>query len=371
MTTIHPTFHHAAAMARAAAPPHAVPDEPGPPRNGAQPTADFHRERVGAQRLMPRAAAAGAAGAPRHRQPPARSARQLERALAQALVHIDSGGDLGHFMDESGHDPLEQYTLLRELAQQHPRARQAADALCAALEQKHGAALLDASEGQERCAAAVGEIDRQAGIGTGKDDGHDGPVLARLQQRLMKGAEAGGATVADHALALARDMAAAGAGSLAARLGRLRQQAGADPVLRRAALHGGRLWMSLRQAHSFLLLESCLHQGAQLHARLAQAGMLAPGHDPDSVGLGLLSASGIGHGQELADKVGVRGGDAARARQWLAEAVRALPQALWSGHEARRKLLASLDDAAAGLLRHGGEARLEHDLRTRLEKRHA
>lgn len=397
MTTIHPTFHQAAAMGHATGPAHAAPGPSAPPPARVQATHEFHDQRVGVQQLMPRLmsqltpqpmpqpmphltqqpmprpaprpAAPGSSGAARNRPASAsQAAPRLEGTLAEMLAWVDDGGDLAHFMRESGHDPLEQYNLLQALANERESARAAAEALCAGLEQDHGAALSDARQGQARCAAALDELGQQDPEAAAREHEHERALMWRFQQRLSRGAEPGGATLADDALALAADFKAVGAGALVERLARLRRHVGAEPALRRAGMHRARLWMSLRQASSFLLLESCLRQGAQLHARLVPGGWLAPGRRADEVGIGLLAAGNLSHGPELAEQTGVRAGQqASRAYQLLADAVRALPLALWSSLEARRTLLASLDGAALAAPRHGSEARLEHDLRTRLE----
>lgn len=340
---------------------------PPPGAHTAQTVSQFHQQRVGVLRPMPRAAAPGNAGRPRGADPFGPS-DALEHALHDAIGKVEQGGGggLGQWLDESGYDPLRQDTLLEELGERHPEARDAADAVRERLGRDHGDAIRAGKDSQDRCAALVGQLAGTAHAEGAHDSGPEG-IRARLQR--MLGGWNGGASVAEGAHQLADFFSANGAGgNMASRMDAARRAVAADPALRRADGGGGaRLWMSLRQAASFSLLHSCLEQGANLHAHLARAGLLERGAGPERAGVALLAAGKTSVPGELAAKVGVRRGGGPAAGRLLAGAVRQLPLDLWPGAEARASLLAALDGAGRGepdgAAPDLGAARLERRLR--------
>lgn len=320
---------------------------PGPAPASAQTHSQFHQQRAGVLRQMPRPVPGQQLqGATRNRTAQqARSAAEPEQALFNAIANTERSG--------TGDDERMPDDLARELQQRASRSDDRSDP------------------------DAVAELQRQEASHTRPDDA----ALGQLRERLGGGAEIGGASALDDALALAGRMAAHGEGSLTERMAQLRRSAGQDQVVRRQDADGVQVWMAQRQAASLHLLASCLEQGAVLHAQLHGNGLLAPGgseHGPspaERTGLGLLEAGRAANGGALATRIGARAGqgrDGRSASQLLAAALRALPDAVWSTKEARSKLLHDLDLTAGESAAPAGAAvRTERQLRASQEHRHA
>lgn len=253
-----------------------------------QAVAEFHQQRAGALRPVPRLASAPPAHNPRSRNTVrAQAPRQLESAVLAAVECIARGGteDLEHWLSGCGFDALEKATLLQAVAARgEPERRQVQP-------------LLDRLAQQDLLAQAV-----QAPASTdGRPDGDPADV---------------------------------------------RRPVAGDPGLRRAGADSARVWAARREAASFNLLQSCYHYGADLHAALRKAGALDGGGGMQGVARaarGLLRAGEVASG-ELADLVGIAPAAQERgALRLLAAAVRQLPLTLWPGDKERSALLASLD----------------------------
>lgn len=332
-------MHHAVAAGVVPA----APAHPGP--GAAPPSAQTHsqfHQRTGVLRPMARPAPAPPQGASRNRSAQqARSAAPPEDALLGMIADAEGGGagdDERHY-DGSDRDPLRREARL-EAGERRP----------------DGAGAL-----------ALAHPDPAAA-------NHDDAALQQLQQRLGGGAEVGGASAADDALALLERLAEGPAGGLADRVAQLRRSASADPSMHRPGADGVQVWIAQRQAASFNLLDACLQQGASLHARLSGNGLLAPGGaghglaPAERVGVALLEAGRNGSAAALATRVGALAGpgrDGRNASQLMAAGLRELPHDLWPTREARARLLHELDRAADdGSAPAAAEQRTERQLRT-------
>lgn len=313
-----------------------------------QAVADFHQQRAGVLRPLPRPAPAPAhsqrsRGAGRLQAP-----RQLESAVLTAVECIARGGtgDLEHWLSGCGFDALEQATLLQAVAARGDAEQRRMQPLLDRLAREHGATLRDGMAQQDWFAQAVQALD---GTGRGRPD-YDPAASRRLRER-FKGSASGHAPT--DALALDQALQALGGADAAVTvLAGLRRSVAGDPGLRRAGADSARVWLSLREAANFNLLQSCYHYGADLHAALVQADAYDAGgneaHGVARAARGLLRAGEV-DGVELAGLVGIAPAAPGRAaHRLLAAAVRHLPLTLWPGARERSTLLAALDDAPAG-----------------------
>jgi hypothetical protein len=341
-TNHHPVPHVAPALVQPTMHPGAA-GHPGLAPANAQTHSQFHQQRAGVLRQMPRPTPAQSQNAQRNRTAQqARSAAEPENALMLAIANAERSGTGD---DEAMPDGMERV-------------------LSARLDDKAGPAGVDVLQ----CDEAV-------------DATPDEGALKQLRERLGGGAEIGGASALDDALALAGRMAAPGKGTLAERVADLRRSAAQDPAMRRHDLDGVQVWMAQRQAASINLLVSCLEQGAGLHAQLRGNGLLDKGDDgkglssAERTGLGLLEAGRAAGGAALLTHLGAVGGqgrDGRKASQMVAATLRTLPHELWATKEARGKLLQELDqDAGEGAAPAQGADRTERQLRASQENRHA
>jgi len=323
--------------------PPAVPVHPGPGTApaSAQTHSQFHQQRAGVLRPMARPAPPPSPAATRNRSAQqARSAAAPENALLTMIANAEGGdaGDDDHLYDGADRDPLRREARLHEAAERQPDG--------------------------------VGALARQDAP-TGSQDT---AALQQMQERLGGGAEIGGASAADDALALVEQMGAHGDATLADRVKELRRGASLDPAMHRPGADGVQVWIAQRLSASFNLLDACLQHGASLHAQLSGNALLAPGAPAtglapaERIGVALLEAGRSGGAAALAGRVGALGGrgrDGRNASQLIAATLRELPHALWPTKDARARLLHETDLAADdGSAPAGAEERTERTLRT-------
>lgn len=346
MRTLHHPIHHAAPALVQPSPHPGAASQPGQAPPSAHSHAQFHQQRAGVLRQMPRQPQPQAQGLVRNRTAPqARSAAEPENALLGAIANAERGGS------GAGEDRPE--GLERDLLRGAARRDDPADPQGVAAPPRH-------------------------------DDAHGDPdaaALAQMQRRLGGGAEVGGASVVDDARELVAAMTASGAGALLDRVAALRRSAAADPAMRHHDADGVQVWVAQRRAASLQLLTSCLEQGALLHADLLRNGLLAPSGDgkglapAERTGVALLDAGRAAGGGALLTRIGAlpgQGRDGRKAGQMLAAALRLLPDAVWPSKEARARLPHELDLAAGeGVAPANGEVRTERHLRASQENRHA
>lgn len=332
----------AAAGVLPAAPAHIGPGPgPGTAPASAQTHSQFHQQRAGVLRPMARPAPPPSPAATRNRSAQqARSAAAPENALLTMIANAEGGdaGDDDHRYDGADRDPLRREARLHEAAERQPDG--------------------------------VGALARQDAP-TGSQDA---AALQQMQERLGGGAEIGGASAADDALALVEQMGAHGDATLADRVKELRRGASLDPAMHRPGADGVQVWIAQRLSASFNLLDACLQHGASLHAQLSGNALLAPGAPAtglapaERIGVALLEAGRSGGAAALAGRVGALGGrgrDGRNASQLIAATLRELPHALWPTKDARARLLHETDLAADdGSAPAGAEERTERTLRT-------
>jgi hypothetical protein len=340
---------------------------PAPAHWDAAPVADFHQERAGVLQPMPRRAAPlNPAPVRRTAAGPRAGAKALDDAAVQALDAVRHGGAAGleSWLENSSMDPLERDTLLRRA--QHD----ANGAIKATLQQardrlmrENGAAIAQGREQQSLLQATLHAL-----VQPGDGAPGDGPgQLAQLADRLL--GTRSGAPIDAHSFGKVLAEACC-AGEFCTMLAALRRQRARAPQSR-LANSGPQVWLSLKDAASLHLLQSCHAIGASLHDRLTNAGLLEPGPGPDGgvrAGLGLLALANHAAADAAALVAAVGASTDARRQgavyRQLAWAVRELPLTLWPQPKARYDLLASLDDTGSAVQRNGADLRNEQHLRT-------
>lgn len=314
---------------------------------------EFHEQRAGILQAMPRGLASANSAQPRSRAAPSTRAgarpgpygpAALDEAVVQALdaLRRDGGAGLDNWLDGSGMDALERHNLLRQAqlraeGTDHGPLQHALDRLL----QQDGAAIEQGMLQQELLQATLHELQRTA------DDAPRRGALAQLEQQLL-GTRAG-APIEAHTLGSVLAEACS-EGQFCTVLAALRRQRARAPQSR-LANSGAQVWLSLKDAASLNLLQSCYAIGAHLHANLANASLLAPSHGPGhdgaaraAVALLALSTDSPPGAAALAQAAGAStdASGQGRVEHLLMGAVRELPLSLWPQSHARGALLAEL-----------------------------
>jgi hypothetical protein len=338
---------------------------PAPAHWDAAPVADFHQARAGVlQAMSGRAAPAMPAPARRPAAAPRAGAKALGDAAAQALDAVRHGGAVGlaSWLEESGMDPLERDTVLRQALHDAGSDEQAPlQQARARLLREHGSEIAQGREQQELLQASLQALVPPAD-GTARH-----ATLTQLAGQLL-GTRSGAPIDPQHVGQVLAD--ACCAGEFCTLLAGLRRQRARAPQSRLANT-GPQVWLSVKDAASLLLLQSCHALGAPLHDQLTNAGLASapvPGQDGGvRAALALLALAHQATPDAAALVAAVGASAAARHRgavqRLLAHAVRQLPLALWPQPQSRRDLLASLDDAGAPAQRSSADLRGEQDLR--------
>ncbi len=264
-----------------------------------------------------------------------------EEDLQARVVELLDGLSGGHDRDalerdlEERYDALERYTLLSEaraVLEGDPGAggdvAARLDSMLAELEAGQGAAFGAGRRSAAELEVTLGLLD-------------DGTAATLPQLRLLYGAKGcAGMDAPLMALALFESLLARqGAARLDAAMRQLRGTMARELHHRRGA--GPRLWLSLSDAASFNVMQSCFSMAADLRAALAEQAAVTPAADQAGTTLMLLTA-----GQAKAEHMlaGIAGNDKlapfqeVAACRLLRELVQRLPPALWHGDAAPQRL---------------------------------